>query len=503
MKQSNRLKWNTIASFAVQIAAILSSFIVPKCILNAYGSAANGIVSSITSFLGFLTLMESGVGSVARAELYRPVASKDTEQVSAVLNATQDFFRKVAALYMIFVAAFAVVFPLTIDTGENYWYTFSLVLIIAVTNLMQYYFGAGYMQVLYADQKLYILYSIQAFSYLLSVVLTIWLTNIGTGIHVVKLVSALVFIIRPVVVHFYVKKKYCIRSDAVSKGPVLKQKWNNMLQTIAYFVHSKTDVIVLTIFCTFEDISVYSVYSMITTGLSSVISSLCNGFTSRIGSQYGRKDEKLQDTFSAYELFVCNITVICFVTAACMIQEFISIYTGNLTDAEYRQPVFGIMLILAEAAYCIRIPYNNMVSAAGHFRQTQYAAVMEAGINIVLSVVLVWKYGLIGVAVGTVIAMVYRTVYLVIYLSRNILNRSIWKFLKKIMVFGCVSLVSVLAAKCITAFIHPDSYLIWAEKSLVTLIITAAAVGGVDLTLFRRETQMLFGEFFGKEKKKQ
>ena len=148
MKRFNRLKWNTIASLAVQLAAILSSFIVPKCILNAYGSATNGMVSSITSFLGFLTLMESGVGSVARAELYRPVAEKDTEQTSVVVNATHDFFRKVAFLYLMFVAAFAIIFPLAVDSGENFWYTFFLVLIIAVTNLVQYYFGAGYMQVL-------------------------------------------------------------------------------------------------------------------------------------------------------------------------------------------------------------------------------------------------------------------------------------------------------------------------------------------------------------------
>lgn len=496
MKRFNRLKWNTIASLAVQLAAILSSFIVPKCILNAYGSATNGMVSSITSFLGFLTLMESGVGSVARAELYRPVAEKDTEQTSVVVNATHDFFRKVAFLYLMFVAAFAIIFPLAVDSGENFWYTFFLVLIIAVTNLVQYYFGAGYMQVLYADQKLYLLYSIQAISYLLSVVLTIWLTNIGATIHLVKLASALVFIIRPIAVNIYVKKEYSIRTDAVAESPVLQQKWNNMFQTIAYFVHSKTDAMVLTVFCTFEDVSVYAVYAMVTTGLSSVISSMCNGFTSRIGSQYGKKDEKLRDTFSAYELFVFNLTAICFTTAACVIQDFVFLYTRNLTDAEYRQPLFGLLLILAEAVFCIRMPYNNMVSSAGHFRQTQRAAIIEAGLNITLSVILVWKFGLVGVAVGTLIAMAYRTGYLVVYLTRNILNCGILKFMKKVIVFGAATVISGMISSRVTAFIYPNGFLPWAVKSAITLLITCVAVGIADTVLFSRETKLLFREFF-------
>lgn len=502
MKRSNQLKWNTIASLAVQLAAVFSSFVVPQCILRAYGSTTNGLVSSITGFLGFLTLMESGVGNVARAELYRPVAEQDTRQISIVVNATHRFFQKVALLYVIFVVGFAAVFPFVVETEQDFWYTFTLVLIIAVANLVQYYFGAGYMQVLFADQKIYILYSIQAAAYLLSVILTVWLTQIGAGIHMVKLASALVFIVRPLAVNVYVKRKYALQNDLMVKEGVLTQKWNNMLQTIAYFVHSKTDVMVLTVFCTLKDISVYSIYAMVTTGLSSIISSLCNGFTSKLGSQYGKRDEKVQDTFAAYELFVFNLTAICFVTAACVIQSFISIYTSNVKDAQYDQPVFAVLLILAEAIYCLRMPYNNMVSVAGHFRQTQLAALMEAGINIVLSVLLVWRYGLVGVAVGTLVAMAYRTLYLVVYLSHNILCREFRYFLKKLLSFGLAAGIAFLAARAASSFVAADGYLLWAVKSLIVMVIVCAVVGLVDIVLFPGETKELLNAFGGKKAKK-
>ena len=67
-------------------------------------------------------------------------------------------------------------------------------------------------------------------------------------------------------------------------------------------------------------------------------------------------------------------------------------------------------------SYCLRLPYNAMVFAAGHYKQTQLSAIIEAVINIVVSVVLVSKWGLVGVAIGTFAAMTYRTLYLVLYL---------------------------------------------------------------------------------------
>ena len=67
-----------------------------------------------------------------------------------------------------------------------------------------------------------------------------------------------------------------------------------------------------------------------------------------------------------------------------------------------------------------------MVLAAGHYKQTQWSAIIEAAVNIAVSVVLVFKFGLTGVAIGTLAAMVYRTAYLARYLSRNIICRSIF-----------------------------------------------------------------------------
>lgn len=104
-------------------------------------------------------------------------------------------------------------------------------------------------------------------------------------------------------------------------------------------------------------------------------------------------------------LFGINITIV-------------KVYTTNITDANYLQPVFAVLLVLAEFVYCIRDPYVAVAYASGKFRETSKYAIIEALINIVISVILVRSLGLAGIAIGTLIAMVYRMIAHVIYLQK-------------------------------------------------------------------------------------
>ena len=72
-----------------------------------------------------------------------------------------------------------------------------------------------------------------------------------------------------------------------------------------------------------------------------------------------------------------------------------------------------------------------------YFLVPQASAIIEAVLNLMTAVALVLKFGLVGVAVGTLVAMVYRTCYLAWYISRNVINRSLWAFAKHLCVDAC------------------------------------------------------------------
>ncbi len=124
------------------------------------------------------------------------------------------------------------------------------------------------------------------------------------------------------------------------------------------------------------------------------------------GDMYARKEtDTLDKTFGWVEWLMHLLVTFSFSCTAVLILPFVNIYTKEISDANYIVPAFSLLISAAQASYCLRLPYNMMVLAAGHYRQTQWSAIIEAMINIIVSVVLVRRFGLVGVAVGTLAAM--------------------------------------------------------------------------------------------------
>ena len=91
-----RLKYNTLLSLTYQITAIVCGFILPRMIINVYGSGINGLISSINEFLAVITLMDMGIGVVVQTSLYDPLARNDNLEISKIVTSASKFFKKIS-----------------------------------------------------------------------------------------------------------------------------------------------------------------------------------------------------------------------------------------------------------------------------------------------------------------------------------------------------------------------------------------------------------------------
>ena len=142
-------------------------------------------------------------------------------------------------------------------------------------------------------------------------------------------------------------------------------------------------------------------------------------------------------------------------------------------------------MVVAYAVYTMRIPYNQMINAAGHYKQTQNSAIMEMLINLISSILLVIKFDIIGVAIGTLLAMVYRMIYFVIYISQNIIYIKSAYFLKMCFVDG-ISLIVILIETRFMTF-EADNFAQWIVSSIFFGIIYAITVLIINVFFNRRE----------------
>lgn len=440
--RGKKLALNTITSLGLQVVSVICGFILPRLILESFGSDVN----SITQFLGVITLLDLGVGAVVQSALYKPLADNNTNMISKIYVSANKFFRRLAEILLVYVVLLMIFYPMLVNKSFGHMYTALLIAAICISSFAQYYFGIVNSLLLNADQRGYIQYVAQIITLILNTFACYIIIKLGASIQIVKLTTSLIFLLRPLFLVFYVKKHYSIDPKITYTDEPIKQKWNGMAQHFASYVLNGTDNIVLTMFSTLGNVSIYSVYNVVIIGVKNALLSVTNGFQSLIGEMLAKKETmKLNAFFGFVEWFLHTGTTLVFGCTGVLIVDFVRVYTYGINDADYIQPLFAVLITIANAGHCLRLPYNILILAAGHYKQTQSNYIIAMILNIVVSIATVKMWGLVGVAIGTLIAMAYQTVWMAKYDSKNIICWPFKNFLKQCGIDAITVIIASLA----------------------------------------------------------
>ena len=492
---------NSATSFLYQMVRMISLFIIPRLVLSRFGSSYNGITNSITQFLGVVSLLSAGIGGVTHAALYKPLAEGDMCAVSRILKATEIFLRKVAAIFVVFLLFFACLYPFIIRGQFEWFFTFTLILIIGSSTVAEYCFGMTYRYLFQSDQRMSVVNLIHTFATIINIIIAVVLIRAGFGIHIVKLGSALAFCINPVSLYIYAHKEYRILKAVDPDNTSIRQRWDAFAHQVALFIHSNTDTMILTFLVSLKEVSVYSVYSQVTNGVYTILRCFFPSIQTAFGQMFARNERMaIKRNFAEFEVVVFSVATIMFSVTLCMILSFVKIYTAGITDVDYNRPAFGYLLAVASYFFSIRVPYQNVIEAVGHYKQTKKYSYIEAFINLSLSIILVLILGLVGVAIGTLAANAYRTVCYAVYVSKNLIEEVLSSFVKHILIsVGAGSVVLVIYN--LMPFYPASGYIMWFVQSLIIGIISIFIVFITDLLFYSEETVSIKGRMAGLTRK--
>ena len=471
--QNKILFYNSISPLIYQVTTIICGFILPRLILGHFGTEVNGLVNSITQFLAIISFLELGVGAVVQSSLYKPLADKDNITVSKVITSADKFFRRLGYILAIYVVVMLFYYPYLVKQSFSFTFTATLIVAISIRSFAQYFFGIVNRLLLLADQKAYIQYIAQTVAVIANTVGCYVLIAFDCSVQVVYGLTSFIFFLQPLAIHLYIKRYYALDRQIHYDVEPIKQKWNGVAQHIAAVILSSSDSIVLTTFSTLINVSIYTVYYLPMSGARLMIMSMISGIEALIGNLWAKQDlAELRKVFAWTEWSIHTGTTLIFTLTAVLIVPFVQVYTHGVNDANYMQPLFGVLLVAANSGHCLRLPYNIMILAAGHYKQTQHNYIIAAVMNIAISIVCVMQFGLIGVALGTLAAMVYQTVWMAWYNSKNFICWSMRKFAKQI----CVDVVSAVGIYWLGSLMEMSSvsYVEW-----VLLAVKVIAIGGI------------------------
>lgn len=455
-----------------QVVAIVCGFIASRLIIGAYGSSWNGVLTSITEFLGLFTILEAGISGATRVALYKSFAANDLQKTSGIIKANDIFYRRISLFLVFYVGVIALVIPNVVESDHEKWMIALMVLIVGLSSFAENCWGINSKILLSASQSRYVTNIAETISKIANL-LALWLIiRFGGSILAAKAGSSVVLTVVPLALFIITRRMFKVDRHAKPDRSGLKGRWDVMANALADIVHMKVDVFFLTILCPSTELSVYALYEVVAGGLTKVFNVVTNGIEAGFGDMWAKGEMvTLKKRLRQFEYIMYSMALLLFGVMIVTIVPFMGVYMKGVTDANYQRYLLGLTIGVAEILRSVRTPYVLLVQAAGHYKQVKIAGFIEAGINIVLTWILVLRFGIVGAIIGTIVANGFRTLMYGWYASKHMLERPFCEILRRLL-WLTVSLAAAIGLSTVVMQLIPTKdWLTWLLGAAITFFI--------------------------------
>ena len=486
---------NIISGFFGQIITIALGIIIPRLVLLNLGSEANGLLSTITQIFTYFALLEAGVGNAALQALYGPIGCNDTKKSNQILAATQYYYRRTGFLYLAGVLIVGLIFPCVVQSSFPYQTVFLVTILGGMGGVVRYFTQAKYLMLIKADGRNYAETNISTVINILISVTKIALLCAGCNIVIIQMMYFGYSVITSLVYVAYVRRSYPWLNLRVEPDLSALSKRNSaFIHQISAMIFNSTDMLVLSIFDNLKVVSVYGLYTLLFSMISTAVGTINGSVQYLLGQGFCNwprdKYIRMHDVFEIYNMVLVS-SLYC--VAGIFILPFLRLYTAGVRDINYIDPLLPYLFIAVYLLNNGRESSNMVIKFAGHFKQTQWRSVLEAAINITVSLISVYICGIYGVLIGTIAALLYRSNDMIIYANKKILHRSPWKTYRHWLVNLALMIVVTLLSRPIFAHISLNTY--------PRIILCAAAACMIVVPLFFAVASLLEREtyYYAKE----
>jgi len=409
---------NILYGLIAQVITIGMGIIIPRLVLVNLGSESNGLLNSVSNILTYMSLLEAGVGTATLQALYKPIAEEDKNSVSSIMAATHYFYKRTGYIYFVIVVVLSIVYTLFVKTTLSRIYIFLVVLLAGLSGVLSYFFQGKYKILLAAEGKGYISTNITTITTVGTSLVKALILMVGGNVVAIQATYFVFNLIQMIFFSVYIYKNYrWLDLKVTPRFEAISQKNAVLVHQITELIFNNTDVIILTVFTSLSTVSVYSMYAMIFGMVKSVTVTLSDSFLYVLGQSFEDK-EKFVRMHNIYEVFNMAFTFALFCIAGILILPFLSLYTEGVNDINYVDKYVAVLFILFYLLANGRKSSQIVINIAQHFEKTKWRAVTEATINIFVSILFTYKFGIYGVLLGTVAALVYRANDVIIYAAR-------------------------------------------------------------------------------------
>ena len=481
----------------------LLGFILRTVFISYLGDTLNGINDLYTGILSVLSLAELGVGTALNYSLYGPVARKDYEKIKSYMQLYKKAYRVIGLVIAVIGLAISPFLPYLVKQPQGVSVRdLTLYYFIFLFNTVSTYFVAYKYSLAYAEQKNYIQTNTITITKMITVTLQIAVIVTTRNFYLYLLTAAAVELIQKIFISWYLNRLYPYLKDKNVKKLSKEETGEVVTKTKALVFHKvgdvarlQTDSMIISAFINVTLVGFVGNYNMILNSVANFVNIIFNSVLSSFGNLIATESkEKQYDVFKVYRFFACWIYGFSAVGFFLLLTPFIVIWQGNEK------------VLAAGVVACILIDYyfkgdrivlSNFKTAAGVFEQDKYLALIQGVVNLILSIVLVQKIGLVGIYIGTIVSGLIANITKPFIIYKVCFEKSVKTYfldsVKYLAVLGGI----LMLLTGIKQFVMPQVTVL---SFIVMFSVICVVFNGIFLLLFGRTQE--FGYLWGIIKKK-
>lgn len=485
---------NMKVAMIFQLTSLLLNFIDRKIFIQILGIEYLGVHGLFTNIISMLALAELGVGTAIIYNLYEPLAKGDEKTVAVLMKIYQKLYWSIGLIIGVIGVMMSIALPLFVQDTTLDMGSLRGVYLIFVLGTVGTYWTGYKRSLLYADQKNHMLLVGDMCANTVGLVLKIVVLMLwpSYGVYVV------IHMLAKILPNFYASMKVnqvypYLRSYRENKidASLMSKVSNNVkdlfVHKISEFVVMSTDNLILSMCVGLQAVGKVANYSLIMTAVLSFVAKGIDALQASMGNLVSTASKE-----KVYEVYD-RLNFLCFwigsVTAVCLIgltEPFIRLWIGK----EYLLNKSILVVLVLNYVLCVMSrPLWQMMSLSGLFKQDKRNAIAEMSINLIFSIILVQKLGVVGVFVGTTMSYVIAWILKSRLLYGRFFEKSSKKYCGKIVMYLSITVMEVMVTLGVLRYITiSNDYIAFGLRTILCLAIPS----GVNLMIFGRSASFRY-----------
>ncbi len=446
-------------------------------------------------------MAELGVGTAINFSLYAPVAKGDREKVKAYMQ----FYKKAYRMIAFIVAAVGLILvpflkyiikdPVGIDSTQDL-INFYLIFLF---NTVSSYFVAYKYSLPNAEQKNYIQSNVITITKIVTTLVQTIVILATSSFYGYLISASVIELAQKIFANIYLNYKYpYLKEKNVEK--LTKEETSDIKRKTGALVCHKvgdvarlqTDSIIISGFINVAMSGMVDNYNMVISSVSNFVNIIFNSVISSFGNLIATESrEKQYNMFCIYRFFASWIYGFSAVGFYILLTPLIKLWLGD----KWILPGAVIAAILIDYYFKgERVVLSNYKTAAGVFEQDKYLPLVQGAVNLVISVVLVIKIGLIGVYIGTIVSGLLANIIRPVIIYRVCFERKATSYFYDTVRYAAVI---ILAATCCVLCSNIFMKEVTIASFAVMIVIITLVFNGIFLIFFggTAEFRYLFAIF--------